>query len=490
MTAPQQRTRPNRLSRRSLLGGAAAAASLAAAYAALGDPAGILPSRPMQTEPPETAALDRESVRITHLLRRAGFGVTRQEFERYQALGLQKTTDELIQYGRVDDRAAVAVVNTIDANRSSPAVWWVVRMANTRRPLQEKMTLFWHGLLTTELTAVVDVPSVLAQNEFLRTNAMGDFRDILQGISLDRAMMVYLDTDGSERGSPNENYARELMELFSMGEGNYSEDDVREASRAFTGWTVPRPNPRNVFSLGEPEFHPALFDDGRKTFLGYSGNFKHTDIVDIILEQPATATYITRRLFEFFVYPGPDAATLAPFVDVYRHSLGNIGAVVAAILRSDVFYSARAYRAMVKTPVEFVVAAIKALGLVEQLPQLLPGRGLALRRMGQVLFDPPSVAGWPGGESWLSANMLLSRLNFLNDVIDLSAQNGSVPMLDLGTTRDALAHFLPLALDDNLPAAARRVLIEHAGGEDAPLTPEGLRGLAYLVLASPQFQLS
>lgn len=476
------------ISRRGLLGGLAAGGSLLAAYAALG---GSVPLGPLTipAPPDESAALARESVRISHLLRRAGFGVSRAEFEHYQSLGLEGTIDELINYGRLDDRRAEVLAEQADFNRIGPALWWLIRMANTRRPLQEKMTLFWHGLLTTEISAIVDAPAMVRQNEFLRRNAMGEFRELLHGISLDPAMMVYLDTDESDKSSPNENYARELMELFSMGVGNFSEQDVKEASRAFTGWIVPRNNPRNIFSLGEPEFHPDRFDAGQKTFLGRTGSFRHNDIVDIVLEQPATARYITRRLFAFFVYPDPSEEELAPFVELYRRSGGSIRAVVESLLRSEVFYSPRAYRALAKSPVEFAVGAIKALGLQENVPSVLPRRALALRNMGQTLFDPPNVAGWPGGRSWFSSSTLLARLNFLNELVAFNASPVEQGM-SLGTAEQALAHFLPFLLDDNIPDAARRTLLDFAGGPLAQLEVQSLRGLVYLMLASPQYQLS
>jgi hypothetical protein len=488
------------VSRRALVSGAAAAASVVAAYAALEGLAGLWdspqPARPVYDE---DGAIERESVRINHLLRRAGFGLTKDESDRCQSLGLSATIDELVHFDTIDDSVAIGLAKDPVVVRNGPALPWLVRMANTKRPLQEKMALFWHGLLTTELTAVVDQQAMTDQNEFFRAHAMADFGELLRGIAADKAMMVYLDIDGSLRSAPNENFARELMELFSMGAGNYTEADIREAARAFTGWSIPHPNPANVFTLGRPVFQPELFDDRPKTFFGRTGNFSPDDIIEIILDQPATARYLARRLFAFFVYPDPEEDVLDPFVAAYEANGRRAGAVVEAILRSEVFYSRRAYRALVKSPVEYAVGAIKAIGAPSETARLLTNRAAAVRAMGQVLFDPPNVAGWPAGAVWLSSSAVLARLNFINQITG-GAPLGGVPpgvptpqpppLADLGSAAQALDYYLPLVLDDNIPDEARQVLAEYAGGPTAQLSPEDLRGLVYLILGSPQFHLS
>ena len=494
-----------RMSRRALLTGTAAAASAAAAYALLeGLPGGARLERPYD----ESAAIESDSVKISHLLRRAGFGTTREEFQHYQSIGLQATVDELVHYKGIDDSAADALAQERDAQRGAPQLPWLVRMANTRRPLQEKMTLFWHGLLTTEQSAVPDAQALTDQNDLFRRNATGNLRDLLIGITHDRAMMVYLDIDGSVKSAPNENYARELMELFSMGAGNYSEEDVREAARAFTGWHVPRQNPNNVNVLSPPVFRPELYDDGQKSFFGRTGSFGPDDIVEIILEQPATGRYLVRRLFEFFVYPEPADDVIDPFVEVYEYSGREISPVVEAMFKSEVFYSRRAYRALAKSPVEYTVGAIKAIGAPADTTRLLAGRAAAVRNMGQVLFDPPNVAGWPSGAVWFSSSAMLARLNFVNQITggapipDFGRFGGPpgqptpaptptpTPPAGLGTASYALSYYLPFVLDDILPDEAREVLLEHAGGPRALLNADKLRGLVYLILASPQNQLN
>jgi len=445
---------------------------------------------------------------MSHLLRRAGFGASKAESDRYQAMGLKSTIDELVNFTSVNDDEAVALANRIDVNGGNvgaPVIWWLTRIANTKRPLQEKMTFFWHGLLTSQVSVVKDPAAMVTQNEFFRSNAFASFGDILKGVTKDPAMMVYLDIAGSVRAAPNENYARELMELFSLGVGNFSEQDVREAARAFTGWRIPRQRGDNGRpTLLEPVFTPRLYDNGAKTFFGKTGAFGPDDIVSIIVEQPASAKFITRRLFSYFVYPNPEDEELAPFVDVYQKNGRSIGAVVEALLRSDVFYSPRAYRAIVKSPVEYAIGAIKALGLQAEIGKLLfaapaGGRrdGGSLGSMGQTPLEPPNVAGWPGGASWLNSSTLFARLNLLNSLTaggttdrGRRANPAAQPSQETGTANQAMGHYLPLVLDNNLPGEATQVLIDYAGGADVALTAERLRGLVYLILGAPQYHLA
>jgi uncharacterized protein (DUF1800 family) len=492
--------------RRGVIGGSIAAASVAVTYAALGDKLNIFDGGGASgAARNDAAALEKESVRISHLLRRAGFGLTREEHDRYQGLGLNATIDELVNYSSVDDSEAERLAAEVPLNDvQGLTARWLLRMAHTKRPLQEKMTFFWHGLLTSQITVVVNVELMQRQNDFFRANAMATFPEILKGISMDTAMMVYLDVNGSVRRAPNENYARELMELFALGIGNYTEEDVREAARAFTGWVVPR-RPGVVSNLpvyGEPVFRANQFDDGIKTVLGRSGNFRPDDIVDIIVDQPASPSFIVRKLFSFFVYPDPDEQTLQPFVDTYLDSGKSIGATVEAILRSEEMYSPRAYRAIVRSPTEYAITALKALGSQGNIVSM-PNRAQLFRQMGQTLYEPPNVAGWPGGETWLNSATMLARLNFVNlatggapqpqrgrDARQQPAQTQPPSGAALGTAAQALQHYLPMVLDDNVPDEARQVFHDYAGGPDAPLSAEKLRGLVYLILASPQFHLA
>ncbi len=398
--------------------------------------------------------------------------------------------------------------------RGTPALWWLTLITNTKRPLQEKMTLFWHGLLTSQLSVVRDPKAMVAQNEFFREHAMADLPSILRGITYDPAMMVYLNTAGSQRRAPNENYARELMELFALGEGNYTEGDVREAARAFTGWTVPRIRLDDGFTLETPDFRPQQFDDGRKTFLGREGAFRADDIVQIIAEQPAASQHIVRKLYGFFIHGAPTDQDIAPFVRVFDSNQKRVGPLVEAMLRSDVFYSPRAYRSLVKSPIEYVVGAIKALDLQDRLLVLsgadrgVRGGGGVLGAMGQIPFEPPNVAGWTGGKQWLNSATIYARLNFINTLtggtpVDTVAnadrlgqarrqaqQQQTMALPGFETAAVVATRYLPLLLDDNLPEEARALLLNYAGPPDAPLTSDVQRCLAYLMLASPQYHLA
>jgi uncharacterized protein (DUF1800 family) len=496
-----------RLTRRNVLATAAGASVLAAAYAAFGrsvleEGAGSPGTADEAQVSGDSPALEREEVRVGHLLRRTGFGVTRDEYDRSVAMGFDATLDELLNYEAIDDSEAEGLAARVapdGENIGSASTWWVVRMANTKRPLQEKMTLFWHGLLTSQISVVRDPVAMADQNEFLRLNALGRFPDILKGITHDRAMMVYLDIAGSRRNAPNENYARELMELFALGEGHFSEEDVREAARAFTGWTVPRQrnDANNRPTLLDPVFTPRAFDNGTKTVLGETGPFDADAIVDVVTTQPQSARYITRRLFEFFVYPNPADAVLQPFVDTYLASGMSIGATLEAMLRSEVFVSPTAYRALVKSPVEYAIGAVRALGVQANVATVLAARGRtrdggALSQMGQVPMEPPNVAGWPGGASWLNSSTMFARLNFLNTLgTGQPRQQAPAPsMPKFATAAEAFDYYAGFLLDANLPDAARKAVLDYAGGPDAAVTAETQRDLVYLLLAMPQYHLS
>jgi uncharacterized protein (DUF1800 family) len=449
-----------------------------------------------------------DDVKLNHLLRRAGFGASPAELAQYQQLGLAGTVERLINYEHVDNSALdqrLSQSNFDLTKRADIGRWWTTRMVYTARPLEEKMTLFWHGLLTSAISKVHFPQAMIAQNQFLRANALGQFPDILKGISRDPAMMIWLDTSSNKKGHPNENYARELMELFSLGVGNYTEQDVREGARAFTGWSLQGQPKQGNFSY---IFRPLLHDDGEKTFLGQTGNFDGDDVVDIIVKQPASARFIANKLFSFFAYPHPTDDVLAPLVQTYVASNYSIKALVRAILTSDEFYSPRAYRALVKSPVEYVVGTMRALGLDTS----ALGLPLAMTQMGQELFNPPNVAGWPGGPAWLASGTWISRLNFANAVASALGQPprllgnlGGQSAIDvnglLGSATapaDVVARLTSLFLDGQISAPQSDVLVDYltppAGGSLASTArawaDERRRGALYLTLAMPEYHLA
>jgi uncharacterized protein (DUF1800 family) len=507
MSETHQPSGPLSVKRRRLLAGAAVAGLGALVAVEVAKSKGL--PVPAMSEPLA------DDVKLAHLLRRAGFGASPTEMEQYQQLGLSGTVDRLIDYDKIDNTALENRLKTynLDPNkRGDIERWWLLRMIYTARPLEEKMTLFWHGLLTSAISKVGRAEPMFVQNQFLRTNALGDFPDILKGISKDPAMMVWLDLETNRKGHANENYARELMELFTMGVGHYTEQDVRESARAFTGWVVRRKR------LGPKAFHfesffaPRLHDDGTKTVLGQTGRFNGDDIVDIIMKQPATAHFITAKLFSYFVYPNPTDDVLQPFVNTFVASKYSIKALVKAILTSDAFYSPRAYRALIKSPAEFVAGTLRMLNAETNaigLPYLM-------NQMGQELFNPPNVAGWPGGSAWLTSGTWLARLNFANRVVAAlgpssviqqiaSIRNGRpvspnhvpVPTAGAKTPTEIVDHLLRQLLDGQINAAQRQVLVDHVAAHGTankviamPWLDQGHRDALYLTLAMPEFHLA
>jgi uncharacterized protein (DUF1800 family) len=278
-------------------------------------------------------------------------------------------------------------------------------------PLREKMTLFWHNHFATSIAKVQSGPLMFQQNRLLREHSLGKFGPFLQAMSKDGAMLVWLDSNSNVKGRPNENYARELMELFSLGVGHYTEKDIREAARAFTGWH---------FDGEEFEFNARLHDTGPKTVLGQTGNWNGGDVVRIVLAQPAAARFLVRKQYHFFVSENvePPDSFLEPLAEAYRKSDYDTAALLRTLLSSRHFYSDYAFRQRVKSPVEFVLGAVRAVyqPYDEKSPDFrpLPQQALVdrLEAMGQPLFAPPNVKGWRGARSWLNTSTVLARDNF------------------------------------------------------------------------------
>ena len=278
--------------------------------------------------------------------------------------------------------------------------WWAERMLDTNRPLEEKMALFWHGHFATAQNKVRDYRKMLAQIEMFERHATGNFSDLLVAVAKDPGMLYYLDAGVNVKGAANENFAREVMELFSMGVGNYTEQDVREAARAFTGW-----NFENLDFVVNTTHH----DDGRKTVLGRTGNFDGVDVLRIILEQPVTAEYIAAKIYRFFVREDLSPALTARLGAVLRDNDYELRPLLTTIFLSRDFYSAASYGAHIKGPVEHVITMLKQLG-AEDVPGV-PDFNSTTIALGQHLLNPPSVAGWAQGRSWITPALLQERGN-------------------------------------------------------------------------------
>lgn len=437
--------------------------------------------------------MDAARREVGHLLRRAGFGASPAELDAALRLGYDATLDRLLAPESVPDDDLEAHLATLEVDPRRPDSLrqaWLLRMLLTRRPLQEKMVLFWHGHLTSATGKIGGRragPLLAAQIELYREHALGSWRALLHAVSRDPAMLDYLDNRLNRKGAPNENYARELMELFALGIGRYSEDDVKEAARAFTGWTT---NRDGAFTV-----NAAQHDDEPKTIFGRTGSWDGDDVVDLILQQPDAATFLARKLFAYFAYDDPEPAVVERLAAAFRDSDYSLRVLVGAILRSPEFRSERAYRARIKSPVELAVGSLKLLG-VETVPADLPA---TVRRMGQDLLNPPSVKGWDGGPAWINAMTVLERLNYANRLTTTRGDEEQLPAAALSarypTVEQLVDYLAELFLDGELPPASRTVILDYArAGPGLPSDPEAVdgkvRGLAYLMMASPLYQLN
>jgi uncharacterized protein (DUF1800 family) len=288
--------------------------------------------------------------------------------------------------------------------------WWVQEMASTPSPFTERLTLFWHNHFVSSQQKVRYAQLMYRQNVLLRTHAAGNFGALLHGVAHDPAMLVYLDTVTNRRDAPNENFAREVMELFTLGEGHYGEADIKEAARAFSGWSL---DPDRATFL----FRPRLHDDGEKTVLGRRGPWNGDDVLDILLAQPATAEFIVRKLWLEFVSPQPDPARVQRIAQRFRESRYEIKAALRDLLLQPELTRRDEDNALVKSPVELAIGLVRQSGGVVAYPGALAVR---IAAMGQNLFAPPNVRGWPGGDAWINTQSLLARKQFLDSALSVA----------------------------------------------------------------------
>ena len=397
--------------------------------------------------------------RAAHLLERAGFGGTPEDIERLAAMTPEEAVRHLVHYEGIDnghlpafDESGVHDPGLVPFPPSRPATtrlakengealgvkvkpsgnrplqpvvnkffywlrasmletrrvayWWGNRMLSTNRPLEEKMTLFWHGHFATSEAKVRDYRKMLLQNETFRRHATGNFRDLVVAVAQDPAMLYFLDAGVNVKGAPNENFAREIMELFTMGVGNYSEEDIREAARAFTGWN----SDDLVFVV-----NTAQHDDGPKSFLGHMGNYDGVEVVDLIMDQPATAEFMAAKLYRYLVRDDLSPKLNGRLAAVLRDTGYELKPLLETVFLSKDFYSAASMGTHIKSPTELVVSTYRKLG-VDDMPGI-PDFNLVVTSLGQELFWPPTVAGWAHGRSWITPGLLLERGNFARAVL-------------------------------------------------------------------------
>ncbi len=370
---------------------------------------------------------------MAHLMRRAGFGAPREELEARVAKGYEATVEELLhpeEQPPIDEALLYRVFPGYEGALGPPInqADWVYRMINTKRPLEEKMALFWHQLFATGNSKVDNPPELTQQIAMLRKYGLGSFRDLLVELAKSPAMIYWLDNNGNHNGAINENWGRELMELFSLGVGNYSEEDIKEASRAFTGWTVAPKIPRNPLGrfYWKFEYKPEDHDDGEKTFLGQTGRFNGSDVIDIIASQPASPRFLARHLYNFFVADEPqvpswnitppqDPEAIQTLVDVYHESNYDIRSMLRVLFNSDFFKNARFAR--VKSPAELVVGTVRLVGNFNGPRPGFNSLAFECAYQGQELLNPPSVESWHTGSEWIDGGALVRRVNFASGLL-------------------------------------------------------------------------
>ncbi len=456
--------------------------------------AGLGPLDPTETWLPwaPTAAQPFDLKWAGHLYRRAAFGASLTELRAAVQRGLPATLDLLLNG---QPGAAAREQFLVDLGEKmiredeggTLRAWWVYVFLHTSHPLRERMTLFWHNHFATSIAKVQRADLMYAQNKLIRQHALGSFRPFLLAMSSDPAMLVWLDSNSNSKDKPNENYARELMELFSLGAGNYTEHDVRDAARAFSGWQT---------DGAQSVFEPALHDDAVKTVLRQKGNWNGADIVRICLEQPVAARFLVGKIYRALVSEAakPSDALLEPLVAAFRKSDYDIGALVQTILRSRHFFSDQAYRQRIKSPVELVLGAVREATAGTVAPPTLANW---FQEMGQLLFAPPNVKGWEGGRSWLNTATLLARDNFAFAVTSgaasaLSNAGGLVQAEKCKGPEDIVRVLADALLQGDLrPEAGVRLVTVAADGPPSPKElDQRARSVAHALMTMPEYQLA
>ena len=393
----------------------------------------VAPDGPGQT------LLDANDARF--FLTRVGFAPDSNEVAQYVGLSREQAVDKLLAGARTQAVTPLPVwANepiptraeqkewTPDERRAEQQTrsqryeelraWWVREMVVTPSPLTERMTLFWHNHFTSGQDKVGYPQVMLAQDELLRREALGNFGEMLHDVAKDPAMLLYLDGASNRKGRPNENFAREVMELFTLGEGHYSQRDVSEAARAYTGWGVDPDTQAFVFRA-------QLHDDGLKTVLGQTGPLDGDQVLDILLAQPETATLVTTELWREFVSETPDAAQIEPIADRFRASHYDIKVALRGLFLSDAFWNEDNRGVLVKSPVEFVVGTLREFDVAYDGTEPFAG---AIRNFGENLFYPPNVKGWPGGQTWINSSTLLARKQFVEQLFRATEAGKPHPM--------------------------------------------------------------
>jgi uncharacterized protein (DUF1800 family) len=448
---------------------------------------------------------------VRHLQGRTGFMPSPREVREWVGLEPEAAVDKLIDgarraeasrpaptftrepirtpYARLaDDDARQAARQQARADTVALTAWWLQEMRDSTTPLAERMVLFWHNHFATSMQKVQQAQGMFIQHQLLRRHALGSFREMLHGVARDPAMLVYLDGAANRLQAPNENFAREVMELFTLGEGQYGEQDIKEAARAFSGWAVDREE-------WTARFRPRQHDGGEKALLGQRGRFDLDAALDVMLDQPAAPRFIVGKLWREFISPTPDAATVDAIAQRLRRSGWRIDMALRELLMSPAFWAPANRAVLIKSPVELAVGSVRQFDI--QLDNALP-LVMVIARQGQRLFYPPNVKGWPGYTDWITSASLLERKRFTERLFRaveeprMEARMGRGQAV--GLHFDADKWLRPLgAWPDREPDAPAREKIHDAVLAAPPVhaVPPGTVGLSYLRALSldPAFQL-
>jgi uncharacterized protein (DUF1800 family) len=457
---------------------------------------------------------------MAHLMRRAGFGATQEELEERVAKGYEATVEELVSPAEDQPSGNMALLLRYHPGSLLPGgvpvmgqANWMYNMVTTQRPLEEKMALFWHHVFATGNSKVDNCDQMLEQIDMFRQYGMGSYKDMLLEISRNPAMIFWLDNNDNHRDAVNENWGRELLELFSLGVSNYTEVDVREASRAFTGWTLGNKVPRLPYGRfsWSFEYREEDHDDTDKTFLGHTGNFGGEDIIDIIMKEPATSRFICRHLYNFFVAdeaqvpawtiePARDEDALEAMIDVFEESNYDMKAVLKFMFSSDFFKNARFEK--IKSPAEVVAGTLRMVGQFQFPEPGIKDIGNQPTYMGQALMDPPSVEGWHTGNEWINSGSLLARINFVADRVADTNLPGVKSIVDkmkgdgvsnseqlLDACLDNMG-YLVLNEDTRAHLSAHASLAGDVDWADETLTSERIGEMLALISATTEFQFA
>jgi uncharacterized protein (DUF1800 family) len=469
---------------------------------------------------------------LAHLMRRAGFGATRDELAECAQDGYEATvtrlldtsnpvsmSEYLIRRFHPDESSMLLGNSGIDA--------WLYRMTTTNAPLLEKMGLFWHGIFATGYAKVINSKPLSDQIRMFKRYGMGSFRTLLLELSKDPAMIIWLDNQTNHKEAINENFGRELLELFSMGVGNYTEDDVKQCARAFTGWTIGnreymelRSNRDSDWPYGRISWHfeyrPEDHDDDEKEFLGQTGKFNGEDIVDIICRQPATARFISRHLYHHFVADEPpvpqwpyepprDPEAIETLSQAYFDSNYDIRSMLQVLFNSDFFKSQSCWHEKIKSPADLVTGVLRLTEAFDRPRYETIGKRMRMEFMGQKLSNPPSVEGWDGGLAWIDTGALVERMNFASEELGDTTTPGSQALIrrlvaDNGGTVTP-ERLVDICLDHlgalSVHEETRSMLVDYAAesgdihvgeaglGENAR---QSVAGVVQLIAATPEFQ--